>query len=197
MILCYLDTSEKNISIDVQQKIVVDYATKYKNIEIFIKDSDISFLIKSLTENKNTILLANVVCLGKTLKEIRNNIDKLVKKQCTIVLISENRTISPKKNAKNVIQGLDYALDMRNSLSSIITKKVLAEKKAQGFTLGRKSRNRKRILDDKQDEIILRKLKGETNLQIAQALEVTPTTLYSFYRQHPEIKKLFTGESNA
>lgn len=197
MILCYLDTSEKNISIDVQQKIVVDYATKYKNIEIFIKDSDISFLIKSLTENKNTILLANVVCLGKTLKEIRNNIDKLVKKQCTIVLISENRTISPKKNAKNVIQGLDYALDMRNSLSSIITKKALAEKKAQGFTLGRKSRNRKRILDDKQDEIILRKLKGETNLQIAQALEVTPTTLYSFYRQHPEIKKLFTGESNA
>lgn len=172
MILCYLDTSEKNISIDVQQKIVVDYATKYKNIEIFIKDSDISFLIKSLTENKNTILLANVVCLGKTLKEIRNNIDKLVKKQCTIVLISENRTISPKKNAKNVIQGLDYALDMRNSLSSIITKKALAEKKAQGFTLGRKSRNRKRILDDKQDEIILRKLKGETNLQIAQALEV-------------------------
>lgn len=197
MILCYLDTSEKNISIDVQQKIVVDYATKYKNIEIFIKDSDISFLIKSLTENKNTILLANVVCLGKTLKEIRDNIDKLVKKQCTIVLISENRTISPKKNAKNVIQGLDYALDMRNSLSSIITKKALAEKKAQGFTLGRKSRNRKRILDDKQDEIILRKLKGETNLQIAQALEVTPTTLYSFYRQHPEIKKLFTGESNA
>lgn len=197
MILCYLDTSEKNISIDVQQKIVVDYATKYKNIEIFIKDSDISFLIKSLTENKNTILLANVVCLGKTLKEIRNNIDKLVKKQCTIVLISENRTISPKKNAKNVIQGLDYALDMRNSLSSIITKKALAEKKTQGFTLGRKSRNRKRILDDKQDEIILRKLKGETNLQIAQALEVTPTTLYSFYRQHPEIKKLFTGESNA
>ncbi len=197
MILCYLDTSEKNISIDVQQKIVVDYATKYKNIEIFIKDSDISFLIKSLTENKNTILLANVVCLGKTLKEIRNNIDKLVKKQCTIVLVSENRTISPKKNAKNVIQGLDYALDMRNSLSSIITKKALAEKKAQGFTLGRKSRNRKRILDDKQDEIILRKLKGETNLQIAQALEVTPTTLYSFYRQHPEIKKLFTGESNA
>lgn len=79
MILCYLDTSEKNISIDVQQKIVVDYATKYKNIEIFIKDSDISFLIKSLTENKNTILLANVVCLGKTLKEIRDNIDKLVK----------------------------------------------------------------------------------------------------------------------
>lgn len=197
MILCYLDTSEKNISIDVQQKIVVDYATKYKNIEIFIKDSDISFLIKSLTENKNTILLANVVCLGKTLKEIRDNIDKLVKKQCTIVLVSENRTISPKKNAKNVIQGLDYALDMRNSLSSIITKKALAEKKAQGFTLGRKSRNRKRILDDKQDEIILRKLKGETNLQIAQALEVTPTTLYSFYRQHPEIKKLFTGESNA
>lgn len=197
MILCYLDTSEKNISIDVQQKIVVDYATKYKNIEIFIKDSDISFLIKSLTENKNTILLANVVCLGKTLKEIRDDIDKLVKKQCTIVLVSENRTISPKKNAKNVIQGLDYALDMRNSLSSIITKKALAEKKAQGFTLGRKSRNRKRILDDKQDEIILRKLKGETNLQIAQALEVTPTTLYSFYRQHPEIKKLFTGESNA
>lgn len=197
MILCYLDTSEKNISIDVQQKIVVDYATKYKNIEIFIKDSDISFLIKSLTENKNTILLANVVCLGKTLKEIRDNIDKLVKKQCTIVLVSENRTISPKKNAKNVIQGLDYALDMRNSLLSIITKKALAEKKAQGFTLGRKSRNRKRILDDKQDEIILRKLKGETNLQIAQALEVTPTTLYSFYRQHPEIKKLFTGESNA
>ena len=197
MILCYLDTSEKNISIDVQQKIVVDYATKYKNIEIFIKDSDISFLIKSLTENKNTILLANVVCLGKTLKEIRDNIDKLVKKQCTIVLVSENRTISPKKNAKNVIQGLDYALDMRNSLSSIITKKALAEKKAQGFTLGRKSRNRKRILDDKQDENILRKLKGETNLQIAQALEVTPTTLYSFYRQHPEIKKLFTGESNA
>ena len=104
------------IAADVQQKIVVDYATKYKNIEIFIKDSDISFLIKSLTENKNTILLANVVCLGKTLKEIRDNIDKLVKKQCTIVLVSENRTISPKKNAKNVIQGLDYALDMRNSL---------------------------------------------------------------------------------
>ncbi len=66
MILCYLDTSSKNISIERQQEIVSAYAAKHENIEIFFKDNDISALINALTAQKNTILLANVVCLGKS-----------------------------------------------------------------------------------------------------------------------------------
>ncbi len=194
MILCYLDTSSKNISIERQQEIVSAYAAKHENIEIFFKDNDISALINALTAQKNTILLANVVCLGKSLKEVRDNIDRLTQKQCTLVLISEKQTISS-DNAANIIQGLDYALNIRNSLSSILTKKALADKKANGQILGRITRNKKRLLDDKIDEILLRKNKGETNLQIAQALGVTPSTLYSFYLRHPEIKT-HIGENN-
>ncbi len=197
MILCYLDASEKNISIEQQQGIVSDYVAEHDNIELFFRDENISALIKSLTAQDNTVLLANVVCLGKTLKEVRDNIDKLTEKRCTLVLVSEGLVISPNHNAEAVIQGLNYALNIRNSLSSVMTKKALNAKKADGFALGRKCRNKKRVLDDKTDEIILRKIKGETNLQIATALGVTPTTLYAFYRQHPEIKKRVIGGKNA
>lgn len=196
MILCYLDTSEKNISIEEQRQIVTNYTNQHSNIsiDIFFNDADISSLIQSLTTQDNLIISANIVCYGKTLRDIKNNIETLINKHCSIISVVEDYILTSDTNANIFIRGLEYAINIRNSLSSIVTKKALNDKKANGFVLGRTSRNKKRILDDKADEIMLRKIRGENNLQIAKALGVAPTTLYAFYKLHPKMKTVVIGD---
>lgn len=196
MILCYLDTNKKNISIEKQRQIVKAYIAEHPDVEIesFHENHNISTLYQSLTSKGNTIIVANIVCLGISLREIRDNIVKFTRNQSTIISILENYIFSPNNETLNLLKGFDCAISIRNSLSSIVTKNALAERKANGVTLGRKTRNKKRVLDDKIDEIIYRKKKGETNLHIAQGLGVTPTTLYALYKMHPEIKKQIDGD---
>lgn len=199
MILCYLDTNKRNISIEEQRRIMTDYTIRHKNVSVdmFFEGNDISSLVKSLTSQKNTIITANIVCLGNTLREIRDNIEKLSKNQSTIISISENYKIIPDENALTFIQGLDYAIDIRNSLSSIITKKALSDKKASGFKLGRKTLGKKRVLSGRETEIKQKLAQGITKVQLAKDLNVTQGTLYTFLKQHPELKPDFLGVCNA
>lgn len=199
MILCYLDTNKRNISIEEQRRIMTDYTIRHKNVSVdmFFEGNDISSLVNSLTSQKNTIITANIVCLGNTLREIRDNIEKLSKNQSTIISISENYKIIPDENALTFIQGLDYAIDIRNSLSSIITKKALSDKKAAGFKLGRKIYAKKCVLSGREIEIKQKLAQGITKIQLAKDLNVTQGTLYTFLKRYPELKPDFKGIRNA
>lgn len=197
MILGYLDSNKKNIDVESQRQQILDYASeKGLDVDMFVQESEIKALRLSLKTNDHTVIFANIVVLGASLFQIKESLLILAQLNLTVVLVKE-RYVWRSKNLAEILSGLKLAIDIRNSLSSIVTKKALADKKASGFSLGRKSRNKKRVLDDKSDEIIMRKQRGESNLGIARALGVAPTTLYGFYRQHPELKTRFAGGENA
>lgn len=197
MILGYLDTNPKNIDLERQRQQILQYATDNNlTLDIFVQDSDVRALNDRLETHHHTVIIANIVALGTSLFAIKESISLLEKLGLTLISTKEGYFWKPEK-MKTILTGIELAINIRNSLTSIVTRMALADKKAQGVILGRKTRNKKRALDDKQDEIISRKLKGESNLKIAKALGVTPTTLYAFYRQHPEIRKSIMGENNA
>lgn len=197
MILGYLDSNKKNIDVESQRQQILSYASETgSEVDMFVQESEIKALRLSLKTNDHTVIFANIVALGASLFQIKESLLILAQLNLTVVLVKE-RYVWRSKNLAEILSGLELAIDIRNSLSSIVTKKALADKKASGFSLGRKSRNKKRVLDDKSDEIIMRKQRGESNLGIARALGVAPTTLYGFYRQHPELKTRFAGGENA
>lgn len=196
MILGYLDSNEKNIDVENQRQQILHYASENGLlIDMFVQESEIKALQSSLKTNNHTVVFANIVALGTSLLQIKESILMLSHLNLTVVLAKECYVWQP-DDLRTIPAGLELSINIRNSLSSIVTKKALGNKKAQGFTLGRKTRNKRRALDGKQEEIISRKLNGESNLKIAQALGVTPTTLYAFYREHPEIKARIRGENN-
>lgn len=197
MILGYLDSNKKNIDVESQRQQILSYASETgSEVDMFVQESEIKALRLSLKTNDHTVIFANIVALGASLFQIKESLLILAQLNLTVVLVKEGYVWGA-KNLAEILSGLELAIDIRNSLSSIVTKKALADKKASGFSLGRKSRNKKRRLDDKSDEIIMRKQRGESNLGIARALGVAPTTLYGFYRQHPELKTRFAGGENA
>ena len=196
MILGYLDSNEKNIDVENQRQQILHYASENGlTVDMFVQESEIKALQSSLKTNNHTVIFANIVALGTSLLQIKESILMLAQQNLTVVLVKEGYVWQP-DDLKTIPTGLELVINIRNSLSSIVTKRALDDKRAQGVTLGRKTRNKKRTLDGKEEEIISRKLNGESNLKIAQALGVTPTTLYVFYREHPEVKKSIMGENN-
>ena len=194
MILGYLDNNNKNIDVESQRRQILCYASENGlTVDMFVQESEIKALQSSLKTNTHTVIFANIVALGTSLLQIKESVLLLAQQNLTIVLVKEGYVWQP-DDLKTIPAGLELVINIRNSLSSIVTKRALDDKKAQGFTLGRKTRNKKRTLDGKEEEIISRKLNGESNLKIAQALGVTPTTLYVFYREHPEVRRSFAGE---
>ena len=89
--------------------------------------------------------------------------------------------------------GLDLIISIRNSISSIVTRQALAERKSQGIRLGRKTPNKQHVFDGKDEEIREKLAKGMTKTQIAKDLNVSYGYLFTFLKQHPELK----GADNA
>lgn len=196
MILGYLDSNEKNIDVENQRQQILHYASENGlTVDMFVQESEIKALQSSLKTNNHTVIFANIVALGTSLLQIKESVLMLAQQNLTVVLVKEGYVWQP-DDLKTIPTGLELVINIRNSLSSIVTKRALDDKRAQGVTLGRKTRNKKRTLDGKEEEIISRKLNGESNLKIAQALGVTPTTLYVFYREHPEVRRSIMGENN-
>lgn len=149
MIVGYLDISENNVSRQEQQILLQDYACSTRcRIDVFHCDSDIRNLYQTLQSGRHTVLVANIVSLGSSLRDIRNNLQFIVDNGLSLVSVKEDYTARPNQKTMDILQGFDLALNMRKSMQSIITANSLNRKKAAGITLGRRfgSRNKKDAL---------------------------------------------------
>ena len=196
MIVGYLDISENNVSRQEQQILLQDYACSTRcRIDVFHCDSDIRNLYQTLQSGRHTVLVANIVSLGSSLRDIRNNLQFIVDN----VSVKEDYTARPNQKTMDILQGFDLALNMRKSMQSIITANSLNRKKAAGITLGRRfgSRNKKRRLDDHREDICQMLTDGISCTQTARQLGVSRATLYDFLHRHPEIAVLRKEENHA
>lgn len=197
MILGYLDKNEKNISVEEQREQIVQYvAEKALTVDMFLENEDVSVLTEQLNTNNHIIIIANIVALGTTLAAIKDNIRLFATKGIKVISVKEGLYLSF-ENISEVIKGFELALDIRNSLASIVTCKALAERKASGVILGRRTPNRTRVFDNKGEYVKQELARGVTKVQIAKDLGVSQGHLYAFLRAHPEVKPDFKGADNA
>lgn len=135
MIVGYLDISENNVSRQEQQILLQDYACSTRcRIDVFHCDSDIRNLYQTLQSGRHTVLVANIVSLGSSLRDIRNNLQFIVDNGLSLVSVKEDYTARPNQKTMDILQGFDLALNMRKSMQSIITANSLNRKKAAGIT---------------------------------------------------------------
>lgn len=200
MIVGYLDISENNVSRQEQQALLQDYARSARcRIDTFHCDSDIRNLYQTLQSGRHTVLVANIVSLGSSLRDIRNNLQFIVDNGLSLVSVKEDYKARPNQKTMDILQGFDLALNMRKSMQSIITANSLNRKKAAGIALGRRfgSHNKKRRLDDRREDICQMLTDGISCTQTARQLGVSRATLYDFLHRHPEIAVLRKEENHA
>lgn len=190
MIAGYLDQNDKNISVDQQRHILEQYATKkHYHIDMFLSATDIKNSEQLCFSSLHTLLIANIVCLGVSLRQIKDGIKFITDNGITLISIRENCRITPGFEAETLLKYLDLSIKFRSSLISITTGKVLAGKKDSGKKLGRKpgSSGSKKISEEKTAFIISRLLSGVSKGQTAKELGVSRVTLFKFIKKHSEI----------
>lgn len=193
MILGYLDTNAKNIDVEKQRQQILQYATANNlMVDMFVQDTNVCSVASNLETENHTVIIANIVALGTSLPSIKENIEMLGGLNLTLMSAKEGY-VWTSEDLRAIPAGLDLIISIRRSLSSIVTCKALSERKSQGIRLGRKTPNKQRVFDDKEDEIRRKLAAGITKTQIAKDLNVSYGYLFTFLKSHPELK----GAKNA
>ena len=189
MILGYLDTNTKNIDVESQRQQILQYtAANNLAVDMFVQESSVCAVASNLelTEN-HTGIIANIVALGTSLQQIKENLSLLGEANLTLISVKEGYIWKPEE-LHSMPKALDLVINIRSSLTSIVTCKALSERKSRGIRLGRKTPNKQHVFDGKEEEIKQKLADGVTKVQIAKDFGVAQVTLYAFLKQHPELK---------
>ena len=189
MILGYLDINTKNIDVESQRQQILQYtAANNLAVDMFVQESSVCAVASNLelTEN-HTVIIANIVALGTSLQQIKENLSLLGEANLTLISVKEGYIWKPEE-LHSMPKALDLVINIRSSLTSIVTCNALSERKAQGVRLGRKTPNKQHVFDGKEEEIKQKLADGVTMVQIAIDFGVAQVTLYAFLKQHPELK---------
>ena len=189
MILGYLDINTKNIDVESQRQQILQYtAANNLAVDMFVQESSVCAVASNLelTEN-HTVIIANIVALGTSLQQIKENLSLLGEANLTLISVKEGYIWKPEE-LHSMPKAIDLVINIRSSLTSIVTCNALSERKAQCVRLERKTPNKQHVFYGKEDEIKQKLADGVTKVQIAKDFGVAQVTLYAFLRQHPELK---------
>lgn len=199
MIVGYLDCSQRNISADMQRDIVNQYARNNAyNIDIFINDPDIKNIKDNINSKENTLIIANIACLGSKLAAIVENIEFLVSNGFELISVKENLKFDSSNETTQLLNGIKLSIDIRNSMVSTITKKALNDKRAKGYKLGRDFgyKHKRYIWEGKEADIKNKLLSGMTRQQTADEVGMSVTSLYKCLQLNSELKMIRGETSN-
>ena len=199
MIIGYLDNNKRNISIDIQRDIVNQYTQDNAcPIDIFLTDPDIKNIKNNINSKENTIIIANIACLGSKLATITENIESMIFDGFTLITVKENLKFEASEETKQLLNGIKLSIDIRNFMVSVITRKALDDKRAQGFKLGCDFgfKNKRYCWNGKEEDIKNKLLSGMTRQQTADEVGISIVSLYNYLREHPELKKTMRMEGN-
>ena len=200
MIVGYINSNKKNVDAAAQRQAISEYAqANGLIIDTFYTSDNVSQLAECLQTGGHDVLFANIVSVGGTLLQVKDNLRFLLAKSLKIVSIKENMILESGKDAEILLQGLEQAAEIMSSMISVSSKRALADKKEQGYKLGRKTgyRNQKYIWSGKEEEIKQKLLAGMTRRQVAQDTGMSIFSLYNYINQTPELKKALWGKNDA
>ena len=196
MIIGYLDNNQRNISADEQRDIVNQYARDNAyNIDIFLNDTDIKNIKDNINSKENTLIMANIACLGSKLVTIVENIELLVSNRFELISVKENLKFDSSNETTQLLNGIKLSIDIRNSMVSTITKKALKDKKDQGAILGfvKGQKCKSTILERNKYKIIQLYHEGKTKKQIAKTIGCSISLIFKYLQQYPELKMISGG----
>ena len=191
MILGYLDCSQRNISIDMQRDIINQYTRENVcDVDVFLNSPDIKNIKDNINSKENTLIMANIACLGSKLAIIVENIEFLVSNGFKLISVKEDLKFDSSKETTQLLNGIKLSIDIRNSMVSTITKKALNDKRAQGYKLGRDFgyKHKRYIWEGKEADIKNKLLSGMTRQQTADEVGMSVGSLYSYLKLNPELK---------
>ena len=200
MIVGYINSNKKNVDAETQRKVISDYALANDLIiDVFYNYDNVSQITKSFQTNGHIVLFANIVSIGENLAQVKDNLRLLLSKNLKIISIKENMILESGKDAEMLLQGLEQAAEIMSSMISVSSKRALADKKEQGYKLGRKTgyRNQKYIWSGKEEEIKQKLLAGMTRRQVAKDTGMSIFSLYNYINQTPELKQALEAVRNA
>ena len=200
MIVGYINSNKKNVDAAAQRQAISDYAqANGLIIDTFYTYDNVSQLAESFLTCGHTVLFANIVSVGGTLLQVKDNLRFLLAKSLKIISIKENMILESGKDAEMLLQGLEQAAEIMSSMISVSSKRALADKKEQGYKLGRKTgyRNQKYIWSGKEEEIKQKLLAGATRRQVAKDTGMSIFSLYNYINQTPELKQALWGKNDA
>jgi len=199
MVVGYLDCSQKNIDINIQRDIVNQYAqVNACVVDVFFNDQDIKKVKNNINSKENTIIVANIACLGNKLITIVENIEFIISNGFTLISVKENVKFDSSVETNQLLKGIKLSIDIRNSMVSIITKKALDDKKSKGYKLGRDFglKNKRYCWNGKEEEIKNKILSGMAYLRIAKEVGISVASLYNYLKLNPELKMVREETSN-
>lgn len=199
MILGYLDCSQRNISTDMQRDIINQYTRENVcDVDVFLNAQDIKNIKDNINSKENTLIMANIACLGSKLAIIVENIEFLVSNGFELISVKEDLKFESSEETKQLLNGIKLSIDIRNSMVSVITRKALDDKRAKGYKLGRDFgfKNKRYCWNGKEEDIKNKLLSGMTRQQTADEVGISIVSLYNYLKLNPELKKITIGAVN-
>lgn len=193
--IAYLRVSTASQDCDNQRLAILDYAHRHRmTIDKFISiqvssrkntiQRGVLELLKRL-EPEDILLVSELSRLGRSVGQIIQMVDYLVKNRIRLVAIKESIDLSGKQDIQTKVMITMFSLfaEIERDLISERTKEGIAAARAKGKTIGRpKGSLGKSKLDGKEEEIRLL-LKKEVGIaSIAKILGVSRTALRHFIK---------------
>ena len=191
LIVGYLDNNPKNISVDNQQDVINQSVQQnMETVDVFFCATDIKSIKNNINTKNNTLIIANIACLGNKLATIVENIEFLISNGFELISVKENLKLNSSQEALLLIQGIKLSIDIRNSMVSTITKKALSDKKNEGVILGfPKGKKCKNTILERNKQKITQMLKlGKSKRQIADEIGCSMDLIFKYLQQNPELK---------
>ncbi len=194
MIYGYVRVSTDKQTLE-NQKFEIDNFCKDKNIKIEkwitetisgTKDFEKRKLGKLLKKLKNgdILICSEISRLGRNLLQIMTILNLCMKKNAQVWTIKDNYRLGIDIQSKVLAFAFSLSAEIERNLISQRTKEALARLKANGKKLGRVSgsKNKKHILDGKEQNVLKLFNNGIPKTQIAKIHGVSIYTIYQFLK---------------
>jgi len=189
----YLRVSTVNQEVQNQKLEILDYANKngiqvddFISVEMSsrktMKERRIEELLDRLDPG-DTLVVSELSRLGRSLGEIIQIVDHLIKKQIRFIAVKQNMVVNGKNEIQTKVMVTMFGLfaEIERDLLSERTKMGLNNARANGKTLGRPvGRFGKHKLDGKENEIRELLSYGVAKAAIARKYKVCRTTMVDF-----------------
>lgn len=192
--IAYLRVSRDSQDVANQKLVILEYAQKSgfevnRFFEINIssrkspKERGLTALFRELGPG-DRLIVSELSRLGRSVSQIIQIVDRLIKKQVAFVAIKENILINGEKDLQTKVMVTMFGLfaEIERDLISERTKQGLIAARARGKQLGRPPGRGKSRLDGREQEIKALLDKGVSKSAIAKILGISKSALYHFMK---------------
>ncbi len=145
--------------------------------------------VLKLLKKDDILICSEISRLGRNLFQIMTILNICMQKEAQVWTIKDNYRLGTDIQSKVLAFAFSLSAEIERNLISQRTKEALARIKAGGKKLGRPvgSKNKSRLLDNKEEEVERLYLIGTPKTEIARLLHVSPRTLYDHLKKYNKV----------